>query len=157
MTKRKAQDKINNVEQIRKLPRPIVFTNGCFDIVHAGHIDYLEKAASHGASLVVGMNTDTSVQSLNKAPERPLNPLIQRQQVIAALESVDAVIAFDESTPENLIHAICPDILIKGGDWDVADIVGGDFVIDNGGEVLTIDFSYPTSTTKLIEKIKKHC
>lgn len=157
MSKRKVKDKINSVEQIKQLPRPIVFTNGCFDIVHAGHIDYLEKASAHGATLVVGLNTDASVQSLNKAPERPLNPLAQRQQVIAALESVDAVIAFDESTPESLIHAICPDVLIKGGDWDIADIVGGEFVIENGGEVLTIDFSYPTSTTKLIEKIKKHC
>lgn len=132
----------------------IVFTNGCFDIVHLGHIDYLEKARNLGDRLVLGLNTDSSVNRL-KGPTRPVVNEYARSRMMAAFEFVDAVILFDEPTPKELIETICPDILVKGDDYSIENIVGADFVINRGGEVKTIPLVKGYSTTSLIEKIKK--
>ena len=137
------------------LKRPLVFTNGCFDILHRGHVDYLQRAKELGKCLVVGVNSDDSVRRQNKSPERPINSLEDRVNILAALESVDYVIAFDEDTPGELIKRLVPDILVKGGDWAVEDIVGNDVVWANGGEVKSIPFNFERSTTNLIEKIRK--
>ncbi len=137
------------------LKRPLVFTNGCFDILHRGHVDYLQRAKTLGESLVVGVNSDDSVRRQNKSPERPINSLEDRLAVLAALEAVDYVIAFDKDTPFELIKQLVPDILVKGGDWAVEDIVGNDVVWAAGGEVKSIPFKFERSTTNLIEKIRK--
>ena len=139
---------------ISELEKPIVFTNGCFDIIHRGHVTYLEQARNLGASLIVGVNTDASVRRQNKGADRPMNPLEDRMAVLASLACVDGVISFDEDTPLNLIEAISPDHLVKGGDWLPSAIVGADFVQQNGGQVHSIEFQYNRSTTKLIEKIR---
>ena len=132
----------------------VVFTNGCFDIVHLGHIDYLEKARALGDRMVLGLNTDASVSRL-KGPLRPVVNEYARARLIAALSFVDAVILFDEPTPLQLIEAVKPDILVKGDDYSIENIVGADFVISRGGEVKTISLVEGYSTTKLIEKIKQ--
>jgi rfaE bifunctional protein nucleotidyltransferase chain/domain len=137
-----------------KLPRPLVFTNGCFDILHRGHVTYLAQARALGASLVVGVNTDESVRRQNKAPDRPVNSLADRMAVLAALESVSLVIPFEEDTPLELILALRPDVLVKGGDWPVDSIVGAQEVKGWGGEVHSIPFVFQRSTTALIEKIR---
>lgn len=139
---------------IRELASPRVFTNGCFDILHRGHISYLEEARSLGASLVVAVNTDGSVKRLNKGSDRPINPLEDRMAVLAALQCVDAVIPFDEDTPLTLIQALHPDILVKGGDWPVERIVGADQVLAEGGEVHSIPFRHNRSTTDLLNRIR---
>jgi len=141
-------------EWIDDLPRPMVFTNGCFDILHIGHVHYLQQAADLGKSLVVGLNTDASVRRLGKDPSRPINSLDDRLAVIASLRCVDRVIAFDQDTPLELIVKLHPDILVKGGDWAIADIVGGAEVSAWGGSVYSIDFQFDRSTTSLIEKIR---
>lgn len=132
----------------------VVFSNGCFDIVHLGHIDYLEKARTMGDKLVIGLNSDTSVRKL-KGPDRPINDEYARSRMLAALEFVDGVTLFGEETPKDLIEYLIPDVLVKGSDYDVKDIVGADTVIENGGEVKTIDLVEGFSTSNLIEKIKK--
>ncbi len=132
----------------------VVFTNGCFDIVHLGHIDYLEKARKLGDKLVLGLNTDASVSRL-KGPRRPVVDEIGRARLMAALEFVDAVILFDEPTPLQLIEALEPDILVKGDDYTVETIVGSDFVISKGGVVKTVPLVAGYSTTSLVEKIRK--
>ncbi len=132
----------------------IVFTNGCFDIVHLGHIDYLEKARALGDKLVLGLNTDASVSRL-KGPTRPVVNQYARARMMAALAFVDAVILFDEPTPLQVIEQIKPDILVKGDDYTVENIVGSDFVISNGGCVQTIPLVKGFSTSSLIEKIKQ--
>ena len=132
----------------------IVFTNGCFDLVHLGHIDYLEKARNLGDKLVLGLNTDASVSRI-KGPLRPVVNQEARARLMAALSFVDTVILFDEPTPLQLIEALKPDILVKGDDYSIETIVGADFVIANGGDVKTIALVEGYSTTKLIEKIKK--
>jgi rfaE bifunctional protein nucleotidyltransferase chain/domain len=137
------------------LPKPIVFTNGCFDILHRGHATYLEQARNIGASLIVGVNSDASVRRQEKGEDRPINTLEDRMSVLASLACVDAVVCFDEDTPLNIITAILPDHLVKGGDWQIKDIVGGDEVIANGGEVHSIEFKYERSTTSLLEKIRQ--
>ena len=142
------------VERSRALPRPLVFTNGCFDLLHRGHVTYLEEARAQGGSLVVGVNSDASVRRLNKGPERPINPLEDRMAVLAALESVSLVVAFEEDTPRELILALRPDVLVKGGDWPVASIVGADVVSANGGRVLSIPFRFERSTTALVRAIR---
>ena len=131
----------------------IVFTNGCFDIVHIGHIDYLEKARSSGDKLILGLNTDSSVRRI-KGEKRPIVEENARARVIAALEFVDAVVLFDEDTPLRLIETIKPDILVKGDDYTPENIVGADFVIKNGGSVKTIPLVKGFSTSHIIEKIK---
>jgi rfaE bifunctional protein nucleotidyltransferase chain/domain len=146
-------DYLEIIQKEREKEKKIVFTNGCFDIIHAGHVDYLEKAKSLGDFLVVGLNSDESVKRL-KGPTRPVNPVEQRKKVLQALKPVDLVIVFEEDTPERLIKEIKPDVLVKGGDWKIENIVGADFVMSYGGKVYTIDFVYDTSTTKIIEKVK---
>ncbi len=145
----------NLSSKLDKLPGPYVFTNGCFDFLHRGHIDYLEKAAQLGRHLIVGVNSDESVKRLGKGENRPVNSLEDRMAVLAALECVSAVIAFEEDTPLKLIQAIRPEHLVKGGDWEKEDIVGGDFVESIGGTVHSIPFQYDRSTSNLIEKIKQ--
>lgn len=142
-------------ERIAALARPLVFTNGCFDLIHRGHIDYLEKARGLGASLVVGINDDESVRRLGKSENRPINPISDRSAVLAALECVDLVIEFSEDTPLHLIETVRPDILAKGGDWAVENIVGAEFVQREGGSVHSIPILYPHSTTELIARIRQ--
>lgn len=131
----------------------IVFTNGCFDILHKGHIEYLAKAASLGTKLIIGLNTDNSVKKL-KGESRPVNDEKARALLLASLAFVDKVILFDTDTPYDLIHKIQPDILVKGGDYKPEDIVGYDIVKAKGGEVVTLDFIEGYSTTSVIEKMK---
>ncbi len=133
----------------------VVFTNGCFDILHLGHLDYLEKSGDLADKLVVGLNTDKSVRQL-KGPGRPINNEYARARMLAAMSFVDLVIAFDEETPLELIKKVKPDILVKGKDYEVENIVGAEFVIGNGGEVKTIELKKGYSTTDIINKIKKH-
>jgi rfaE bifunctional protein nucleotidyltransferase chain/domain len=134
--------------------RKIVFTNGCFDILHLGHIDYLSKAADEGDLLVVGVNTDESTKKL-KGPHRPINSEQQRAMVLASLSFVDAVILFNEDTPYELIKLIQPDVLIKGADYKPENIVGSDVVQEKGGVVKTIEFLKGYSTSLIEERIKK--
>ena len=131
----------------------IVFTNGCFDILHLGHIDYLTKAAQLGTRLIVGLNSDKSVKEL-KGSGRPIQCEQSRASVLAALECVHAVVLFDETTPLNLIREIAPNTLVKGADYAIDEIVGGDIVINNGGTVKTIPFLQGYSTTNIIDKIQ---
>lgn len=134
--------------------KKIVFTNGCFDILHRGHVEYLNEAKKLGDLLVVGLNSDRSVKEL-KGPERPVNAENDRKFVLQNLKAVDFVQIFDEQTPLNLIKAINPDILVKGGDWKPEQIVGSEHVLTNGGEVLSLNFVDGYSTTKIIHKISK--
>jgi D-glycero-beta-D-manno-heptose 1-phosphate adenylyltransferase len=134
--------------------KKIVFTNGCFDIVHLGHIDYLEKARNLGDKLILGLNTDASVKRL-KGETRPVVNEYARSRMMSAFEFIDAVVLFDEPTPLELIQKISPDILVKGDDYTPETIVGADFVIEKGGEVKTIALVKGYSTTALIEKIKR--
>ncbi|MGB5225343.1 MAG: D-glycero-beta-D-manno-heptose 1-phosphate adenylyltransferase [Arenicellales bacterium] len=143
-----------NSPLLSKLIRPLVFTNGCFDILHRGHVSYLEEAAQLGNSLLVAVNTDSSVRRQNKGTDRPINPLDDRLALLAALQSVDLVIPFDSDTPLDLIKMIKPDILVKGGDWPIEQIVGAEEVINNGGEVHSIRFRYQRSTSDLINRIR---
>lgn len=136
------------------LIRPLVFTNGCFDILHRGHVTYLAEAKNYGQTLVVALNSDDSVKRQGKGKDRPINCLANRLAVIAALESVDYVTWFAEDTPFELINSLQPNVLIKGGDWSVEQIVGADVVLQNDGQVISIPFQYHTSTTQTIEKIK---
>jgi rfaE bifunctional protein nucleotidyltransferase chain/domain len=132
----------------------IVFTNGCFDILHRGHVEYLCHARDLGDKLVLGLNTDDSVKRLGKSPERPINSEETRATILAALECVDAVILFDEDTPLELITFVQPDVLVKGNDYKAENIVGYDAVVAGGGKVITIQLVDGFSTTKLIEKMK---
>lgn len=132
----------------------IVFTNGCFDIIHYGHIDYLARAASLGGKLIIGLNTDASVSKL-KGPNRPIQDQQSRALILAAMQFVDAVILFDEETPQELISFLIPDILVKGSDYRIEQIVGADVVLNNGGKVETMDFVAGYSTSNIIEKIKQ--
>lgn len=142
------------VASLQRRGLKVVFTNGCFDLLHAGHVEYLARARALGDCLVVGLNSDASVRRLNKGPERPLNSELARGQVLAGLASVDYVTVFDQDTPYELIKRLGPDILVKGGDWQVADIVGSDIVQAKGGHVLSIEFKDGFSTTSIVEKIK---
>ncbi|MGE4297816.1 MAG: adenylyltransferase/cytidyltransferase family protein [Desulfovibrionaceae bacterium] len=137
--------------------KKIVFTNGCYDILHPGHVDLLARARFLGDLLVLGLNSDASVRSLGKAPGRPVNPLAERAYVLAHLASIDFVVPFDESTPYELIKAVRPDILVKGGDWGVDAIVGRDIVEADGGQVYSLPLLPGYSTTGFIAKIKSGC
>lgn len=139
-------------QQLKKAGKRVVFTNGCFDILHRGHVDYLIKARSLGDVLIVGLNTDSSVRRL-KGFGRPVVEEDDRAVVVAALAVVDYVCLFDEDTPQELIRALVPDILVKGADWSVNDVVGKDIVEAAGGSVHTIEFLPNRSTTKIIQKI----
>ena len=136
------------------LARPLVFTNGVFDILHRGHVTYLAQARALGASLVVALNTDESVRRLGKGTDRPVNPLADRAAVLAALEAVDLVTWFEDDTPLALILALAPEVLVKGGDWKTADIVGAYEVVARGGTVHSIPFLHQRSTTALLEAIR---
>lgn len=129
----------------------IVFTNGCFDILHLGHVEYLAKAKDMGDLLIVGLNTDDSVKRL-KGPSRPINPENARAHVLAALQFVDYVVLFNEDTPYQLIKAISPDVLVKGGDYIINEIVGADLVSENGGEVKVIPLTEGFSTSKIVNE-----
>lgn len=139
---------------IAALPRPLVFTNGCFDVLHLGHVTYLAQARALGASLIVGVNSDASVKRLGKDRDRPINPLQDRMAVLAALESVSLVVPFEDDTPLNLILASRPDVLVKGGDWAPDRIVGSKEVQSWGGSVHSIPFLHERSTTALLNKIR---
>ncbi|GAB3641543.1 D-glycero-beta-D-manno-heptose 1-phosphate adenylyltransferase [Spirosoma arcticum] len=144
---------VEQANQWRADGQSIVFTNGCFDIVHLGHIDYLEKARALGQRLILGLNTDASVSCI-KGPLRPVVNEYARARLMAALEFVDAVTLFGEPTPLELIEAVRPDVLVKGDDYTVATIVGADFILARGGRVETVALVPGYSTTKLIERIK---
>jgi D-glycero-beta-D-manno-heptose 1-phosphate adenylyltransferase len=132
----------------------VVFTNGCFDILHLGHVDYLEKARNLGDRLVVGLNTDSSVSRF-KGVERPVQDQLSRARIMSSLQFVDMVVLFDEDTPKELISTLVPDVLVKGSDYLAENIVGADVVRKAGGEVLTIELVQGYSTSKVIEKIKR--
>jgi D-beta-D-heptose 7-phosphate kinase/D-beta-D-heptose 1-phosphate adenosyltransferase len=138
--------------ELKRTGKRVVFTNGCFDILHRGHVDYLAQARELGDALIVGVNTDASVKRL-KGPDRPIVQEDDRAAVLAALEVVNYVCLFDEDTPYELIRALVPDILVKGGDWSVENIVGKDIVEAAGGAVHTIQFLPNRSTTNIIQKI----
>ena len=140
--------------RLAKLPRPLVFTNGCFDVLHRGHVTYLAQARALGASLIVGVNSDASVKRQGKGDDRPINQQDDRMTVLAALESVSLVILFEEDTPLNLILACQPDVLVKGGDWQPENIVGANEVKARGGSVHSIPFLHERSTTALLKKIR---
>ncbi len=144
------QQFIKDLEIIRK-NKKIVFTNGCFDLLHIGHVRYLKEARKLGDFLVVGINSDSSVKEL-KGPTRPIQNQDDRAEILSSLEAVDATVIFTESTPERLIKNVKPDILVKGGDWTVDQIVGGHFVQSYGGKVMSLQFVEGKSTTKIIEK-----
>ncbi len=138
----------------KKANQKVVFTNGCFDILHLGHIDYLEKARHFGNKLIIGLNTDASVRQL-KGETRPVNNEYARSRLLAALAFTDAIILFGEATPLQLIEKLLPDILVKGNDYNIQNIVGAATVLENGGRVETIDLVAGYSTTGIIEKMKK--
>ena len=140
--------------RLAELARPLVFTNGCFDILHRGHVAYLEEAAAFGQSLVVGVNSDASVQRLDKGKGRPVNPLDDRLAILAALGCVSLVVPFDDDTPYELIKRVRPDHLVKGGDWTPDKIVGADVVKSYGGQVHSIPFRFKRSTTDLLQRIR---
>ena len=142
-------------EHVARLPRPLVFTNGCFDILHRGHVTYLAQARAQGASLLVAVNSDASVRRQGKGTDRPVNGLADRMALLAALECVDLVTCFDEDTPLDCILTARPDVLVKGGDWPVDKIVGAPEVLARGGQVLSIPFIHQRSTTALLEKIRR--
>lgn len=157
----KASDKIKDlaaakqlVEDWKKQGLKVVFTNGCFDILHLGHVDYLEKARGLGDRLVLGLNTDSSVSRF-KGPSRPIQDQHSRARVLASLQFIDLIVFFDEDTPQQLISALVPNILVKGSDYLAENIVGADVVKRAGGEVKTLDFVPGYSTSRIIEKIKK--
>src|SRR4051812_1557192 len=155
------QNKIFDLNQLgpqlnrwRLFSKKIVFTNGCFDLLHLGHIDYLAKAADEGDELIIGLNTDASANRL-KGPHRPINNQEQRAIILASIGFVSAVVLFDGPTPYELIKAIEPDVLVKGSDYKVEEIVGHDIVLTKNGVVKTIDFLQGYSTTLIEEKIRK--
>lgn len=157
----KSSDKIKSLPEARKKVaewkskgEKVVFTNGCFDIVHLGHVDYLEKARNLGDHLVLGLNTDASVSRF-KGPNRPIQDETSRARLLASFQFVDLVVLFNEDTPKELISALVPDVLVKGSDYLAENIVGADVVQRAGGKVTTLDFVAGYSTSKVIEKIKK--
>lgn len=139
----------------RFLQKKVVFTNGCFDLIHLGHIDYLSKAKDLGDVLLVGLNTDASVRRLDKGASRPIKDQYSRAMILAALQFVDGVVLFDEDTPLELIKRVQPDVLVKGSDYRAEEIVGYEIVKNKGGEIVTIDFLPGYSTSLIEEKIKK--
>lgn len=149
-----SQDELVKQLAVTRGKRRVVFTNGCFDLLHVGHIRYLKEARDQGDLLVVGLNADASVRKL-KGEERPLQNENERGEILASLAAVDYVTLFTEDTPENLIHAVKPDVLVKGGDWPIEKIVGAPFVLKNGGQVKSLQFVNGRSTSALVEKIKK--
>lgn len=156
MIKDKVFDRLSEalitVNRWKSEDQKIVFTNGCFDLIHLGHVLYLEEAKSKGDRLIVGVNSDTSVQQL-KGKHRPIKDEISRMHILAALESVDMVLIFEEKTPYELIKMILPNVIVKGGDWKSDQIVGSDIVLSHGGTVFSLQFAEGYSTTALEQKI----
>ena len=150
----KVADAAHALERIRALARPLVFTNGVFDILHRGHVTYLDQARQFGASLVVAVNSDASAKRLGKGDDRPLNDLDDRMAVLAALACVDLVVPFDADTPRDLIVACAPDVLVKGGDYSAANTAGAAEVLARGGRFVAIPFRYARSTTALVNRIR---
>ena len=144
-----------SLDWLARLARPLVFTNGVFDLLHRGHVTYLARARALGAALLVAVNSDASARRLNKGADRPLNALADRTAVLAALQCVDAVTWFDEDTPEALIATCRPEVLVKGGDWPVERIAGAAGVLARGGKVVSIPFEHERSTSALVAKIRK--
>jgi rfaE bifunctional protein nucleotidyltransferase chain/domain len=145
------------IGDLKKKGQKIVFTNGCFDLLHVGHIRYLQEARASGDCLIIGLNSDRSVRSI-KDPHRPLIPEDQRAEVLAALECVDHIILFDEADPLKLIETIRPDVLVKGADWPMAKIVGADLVHSYGGEVRRMELVPSISTSEIIQRIlSRYC
>lgn len=158
---RSSQSKIRDLRGIKEdlskwkqNGQKIVFTNGCFDLVHLGHLDYLEKARLLGDRLIVGLNSDQSVTRI-KGENRPIQDELSRSRLLASLEYVDGVVIFEEDTPESVIKELLPDILVKGNDYEISNIVGADIVMENGGTVKTIKLVEGYSTSKIVRKIKK--
>jgi rfaE bifunctional protein nucleotidyltransferase chain/domain len=143
---------VAQIKRWKEASQKIVFTNGCFDLLHVGHVMYLQQAKSLGDKLIVAVNSDASVSKL-KGPHRPIKDEYNRMSIMAALQSVDMVLVFDENTPYDLIKMIVPDILAKGGDWSPDQIVGSDIVLSHGGEVKSLQFLEGYSTTALEKKI----
>jgi rfaE bifunctional protein nucleotidyltransferase chain/domain len=142
--------------RIGRLERPLVFTNGVFDVLHRGHVTYLDQARALGASLVVAVNSDESVRRLGKGPDRPLNTLEDRMAILAALEAVDLVVPFDTDTPRELIVACLPDVLVKGGDYTAETTAGAAEVVGAGGLFVAIPFASAHSTTALLDKARRY-
>jgi len=141
------------VDALRAAHRTVVFTNGVYDILHPGHVRYLQAARAEGDALIVGINSDRSVRA-NKGPDRPINPEAERAEVIAALACVDAVVIFDEETPHAIVTRVQPDILVKGADWGADNIVGRDVVEARGGRVVRLEISPGFSTTELVRRAR---
>jgi rfaE bifunctional protein nucleotidyltransferase chain/domain len=139
-------------QQLKDQNKKVIFTNGCFDLIHAGHVDYLSKAKAFGDVMVVGLNSDASVMRI-KGSKRPILKETERSFIISNLKPVDYVVLFDEDTPKLLIEELLPDVLVKGADWEIENIVGKDVVLANGGEVKTIEFVNDQSTSKIIKII----
>lgn len=143
------------VDQLRRDGRKIVFTNGLFDLLHPGHVRYLQEARRLGDALIVAINSDRSARALTKGDDRPINRAAERAEIVSALACVDATVIFDEETPHDIVAALQPDVLVKGADWAPGTIVGADIVEARGGKVVRIDLVVGYSTTKLIEKIRR--
>jgi D-beta-D-heptose 7-phosphate kinase/D-beta-D-heptose 1-phosphate adenosyltransferase len=141
-------------QRVRAAGRTVVFTNGVFDLLHPGHVRYLQDARAQGDALIVGVNSDASVRR-NKGDGRPIIPERERAEVLAALASVDAVVIFDEDTPADIIRAIGPDVLVKGADWPADQIVGRDTVEERGGRVVRVEVEQGYSTTSIIERVRR--
>lgn len=150
----KVATRADALARIARLARPLVMTNGVFDLLHRGHVAYLESARALGAALVVAVNSDASVKRLGKGDDRPLNTLDDRMAVLAALACVDLVVPFDDDTPRDLIVAAMPDVLVKGGDYDAQTTAGAAEVIAHGGRFVAIPFEHARSTTGLVAKIR---
>jgi len=150
----KVRSRAEAVAWRRSAPGPVVFTNGVFDLLHPGHIELLESARAEGAALVVGLNSDASVRRLGKGADRPLAPQEARARVLAGLAAVDCVVLFDEDTPQSLIEALAPDVLVKGSDYARDAIVGADWVVARGGRVVRVPLVPGFSTTSLVERIR---
>ncbi len=144
---------LETLKPLRASGKKLVFTNGCFDILHIGHIRYLEEAKKCGDILVVALNSDASVRDL-KGPSRPLQNEKDRAEILDALNAVDHTLIFDQATPLNVIKTLSPDVLVKGGDWPIDQIVGSEFVLSQGGQVKSLNFVEGRSTTNVVEKIK---
>jgi rfaE bifunctional protein nucleotidyltransferase chain/domain len=147
-------DAVTLVERLRTAGKTVVFTNGVFDLLHPGHVRYLQHARTLGDALIVGVNSDRSVRA-NKGPGRPITPERERAEILAALACVDAAVIFDEDTPHDLIAALQPDVLVKGADWAADAIVGRDIVERRGGQVVRVSLEPGHSTTTILEKIRK--
>lgn len=150
----KVATRADALARIAALPRPLVMTNGVFDLLHRGHVAYLEAARAQGAALVVAVNSDASVKRLGKGDERPLNALADRMAVLAGLACVDLVVPFDDDTPRDLIVAAMPDVLVKGGDYSAETTAGAAEVVAHGGRFVAIPFEFQRSTSNLVAKIR---